>query len=110
MMTTRHRSVGGGTDTEGDIVGIDPHKKTLSACVIDERGGVLDVAHFRVSGDGHRALEAWVRRHGPAATWGIEGASSLGRHTAVFLIERGTTCVTSAPTAPTSEAGDATRA
>ena len=88
-MTTRRTRTGGAKDTEGNTVGIDPHKKTLSACIIDERGGVLDVGHFKVSGDGHRALEAWVRRHGPVATWGIEGASSLGRHTSIFLIDRG---------------------
>jgi transposase len=88
-MTTRRRRIDGAKDTAGNTVGIDPHKKTLSACIIDERGGVLDVAHFKVSGDGHRALEAWARRHGPVATWGIEGASSLGRHTSIFLIERG---------------------
>ena len=88
MTTSRTRS-GGAKDTAANTVGIDPHKKTLSACIVDERGGVLDVAHFKVSGDGHRALEAWARRHGPVASWGIEGASSLGRHTSIFLIERG---------------------
>jgi transposase len=86
---TRHWKISGAKDAEGNTVGIDPHKKTLSACIIDERGGLLDVAHFKVSGAGHRALEAWARRHGPVATWGIEGAGSLGRHTAIFLIERG---------------------
>ena len=45
--------------------------------------------HFRVSGDGHRALEAWARQFGPIARWGIEGASSWGRHTAMFLVGRG---------------------
>lgn len=88
-MTTRHKRISGAKDAQGNIVGIDPHKKTLSACIIDERGGVLDVAHFKVSGDGHRALEAWAGSCGPVATWGIEGASSLGRHTSIFLIERG---------------------
>jgi transposase len=88
-MTTSRTRIGGAKDTAANTVGIDPHKKTLSACIVDERGGVLDVAHFKVSGDGHRALEAWARRHGPVASWGIEGASSLGRHTSIFLIERG---------------------
>src|SRR5207302_6717253 len=45
--------------------------------------------HFRVSGDGHRALEAWARQFGPIARWGVEGASSWGRHTAMFLTGRG---------------------
>jgi hypothetical protein len=42
-----------------------------------------------VSGDGHRALEAWARQFGQIARWGVEGASSWGRHTAVFLVGRG---------------------
>ena len=43
-------------DHAGNVVGIDPHKRTLTAVVVDARGGVLAGEHFRVSGDGHRAL------------------------------------------------------
>ena len=74
---------------EENDVGIDPHKKTLTASVLDCRGGVVSTATFKVSGVGHRALEAWALQLGPVRRWGIEGASSLGRHSAVFLIERG---------------------
>jgi len=76
-------------DHAGNVVGVDPHKRSLSATVVDPRGGMLASEHFRVSGDGHRALEAWARQFGPIARWGIEGASSWGRHTAVFLARRG---------------------
>lgn len=72
-----------------NVVGIDPHKRTLTATVVDGRGGVLASEHFRVSGDGHRALEAWARSFGPIARFGIEGASGWGRHTTVFLCGRG---------------------
>jgi hypothetical protein len=51
----------GSTDRAGNVVGVDPHKRTLSATVVDERGGIVATAHYNVSGDGHRALEAWVR-------------------------------------------------
>jgi hypothetical protein len=57
--------------------------------VVDPRGGVVACEHFRVSGDGHRALEAWARQFEQIARWGIEGASSWGRHTAVFLAGHG---------------------
>lgn len=70
-------------------VGIDPHKKTLTASVLDCRGGTVATETFKVSGVGHRALEEWANSFGPVRRWGIEGASSLGRHTAVFLIQRG---------------------
>jgi transposase len=78
-----------GPDLAGNVVGIDPHKRSLSAVVVDARGGVLASEHFRVSGAGHRALEAWARAWGPVARWGIENASGWGRHTAVFLCGRG---------------------
>jgi transposase len=76
-------------DHAGNVVGIDPHKRTLTATVVDPRGGVLASEHFRVSGEGHRALEAWARQFGQIARWGIEGSASWGRHTAVFLSGRG---------------------
>ena len=76
-------------DHAGNVVGVDPHKRTLTATVADPRGGILASGHFRVSGDGHRALEAWARQFGQIARWGVEGASSWGRHTAVFLVGRG---------------------
>ena len=76
-------------DHAGNVVGIDPHKRTLTATVVDPRGGVLASEHFRVSGDGHRALEAWARQFGQIARWGIEGSASWGRRTAVYLTGRG---------------------
>jgi hypothetical protein len=76
-------------DHAGNVVGVDPHKRTLTATVVDPRGGVVASEHFRVSGDGHRALEAWARQFGLIARWGIEGASAWGRHTAIFLVGRG---------------------
>ena len=47
-------------DHAGNVVGIDPHERTLTATVADARGGILASAHFRVSGEGHRELEAWA--------------------------------------------------
>ena len=76
-------------DHAGNVVGVDPHKRTLTATVADARGGILASEHFRVSGEGHRELEAWARQFGPIARGGIEGSGSWGRHTAVFLIGRG---------------------
>ena len=69
-------------------VGIDPHKKTLTATVLDGRGGTVATASFKVSGVGHRALVEWATGFGPVRAGGSR-ASGLGRHTAIFLIERG---------------------
>ena len=76
-------------DHAGNVVGIDPHKRTLTATVADPRGGILGSEHFRVSGEGHRELEAWARQFGPIVRWGVENAAGWGRHTAVFLAARG---------------------
>ena len=74
---------------DGARVGIDPHKNTLSAAVVDARGVIVAVEHFKVSGDGHRQLEAWAGQYGPIVTWGVEGAGSWGRHTAQLLVRHG---------------------
>jgi len=73
----------------GNVVGSDPHKRTVTTTVLDGRGGILGTAHHKVSGDGHRAMEAWVLSFGPVVRWGVEGAASWGRHTAMFLCARG---------------------
>ena len=76
-------------DHAGDVVGIDPHKQTLTATVVDPRGGIVASEHFKVSGGGHRALEASARQFGQVARWGVENAAGWGRHTATFLAGRG---------------------
>ena len=76
-------------DRAGNVVGVDPHKRTLTATVLDPRGGIVASEHFRVSGDGHRALEAWAQQFGQIVCFGVEGASGWGRHTAIFLVGRG---------------------
>ena len=62
----------------GNMVGIDPHKHTLSAVVPDGRGGLLAQSHFNVSGEDHRALDKWALGFGPVARWGVESSVLLG--------------------------------
>ena len=50
-----------GPDHAGNVVGIDPHKRTLTATVADARGGILGSAHFRVSGDGQSVISRALR-------------------------------------------------
>jgi len=56
-MGKRSRATADGAEPGGNVVGVDPHKRTLSATVLDERDGVLGTRHFRVSGIGHRELQ-----------------------------------------------------
>lgn len=71
------------------VIGIDPHKHTLTATALNAAGAVLACAHFPTSGEGHQALETWAGQFGTIRRWGIEGASGYGRHTTVHLTERG---------------------
>ena len=75
--------------TASNIVGVDPHRKTFTATVLDSRGGELGHAHFPNTRQGHDAGLAWVAGFGPADRWGVEGASGLGRHLAEFLVAAG---------------------
>jgi transposase len=72
-----------------NIVGVDPHRKTLTACVLDERGGQLGHEHFTNTTEGYRAAIKWAVGLGPIGRWGVENASSLGRHLAEFLVAEG---------------------
>ena len=60
-MAAKHRGPGPShllltPDHAGHVVGVDPHKHTLSAVIVDARGGLLAGEHFRVSGDGCRVI------------------------------------------------------
>ena len=84
--------------TATNIVGIDPHRKTFTATLLDERGGEIDHAHFTNNRDGHAAALAWATEFGPVERWGIEGASGLGRPLAEFLVAAAVTCAKCHPT------------
>ena len=75
--------------TEHNIVGVDPHRMTFTATVLDSRGGELGHAHFPNTRQGHEAGLAWAAGFGSAERWGVEGASGLGRHLAEFLVAAG---------------------
>jgi transposase len=75
--------------TASNIVGVDPHRLTFTATVLDSRGGELGHAHFPNTRQGHDAGLAWAAGLGPADRWGVEGASGLGRHLAEFLVAAG---------------------
>ena len=89
---TRVPGVGRHANTDlqpANVVGVDPHKHTLTASVLDPTGGVLGTESFNISGVGHREMETFVLEFGPVRTWAIEGASGYGRHTAMFLVRAG---------------------
>jgi hypothetical protein len=89
-----------GGDRAGTVVGIDPHKHTVTALVIDGRGGVVGGEHFKISGDGHGALEARALSFGAVARWGVETPpAGVGTPRSTWPAAA-MTCATCAPTAP----------
>jgi hypothetical protein len=72
----------------GSVAGADPHRQTVSVTVLNERGGLLGTKHFKVwcRASGDVGVGAVVRS---GYSVRIENASGIGRHTAMFLIERG---------------------
>jgi transposase len=71
-----------------DAIGIDTHKETLAACLVDELGAALDERTFDNDPSGHRALLDWAAMS-PAARIGVEGSSSFGAPAARFLVGAG---------------------
>lgn len=70
------------------MIGIDPHKGSHTAVVVDRSEEVLDT--IRVEADGHQRdlLLAWAARFSPR-TWAVEGASGLGAMLAQQLVAAG---------------------
>jgi transposase len=71
------------------VIGIDPHKRGLSAVALDSRGGVLGQWHGEASRRGVDALRAWAAEHAPSAVWAIEGSTGLGRRLTIALLSAG---------------------
>ena len=70
------------------VAGIDSHKDTLAACVIDEAGRPVEHQTFDNTPQGHRKAIGWLRRHDVGRV-GIEGSGSYGRPLAVRLAAQG---------------------
>jgi transposase len=69
--------------------GIDSHKDTLAACLVDQTGRHLAAAGFPNTPVGHRQLAAWLDRHAAVTRVGIEGGANLGAALARFLADQG---------------------
>lgn len=72
------------------VVGVDTHKDSHSAAVVNATGGVISALDVIASEAGYRRLLALANRyaHGRRA-WAIEGTGSYGSGLAAFLAERG---------------------
>ena len=72
------------------VAGIDPHKRTFTVAVLDERGGLHGVASFATSEQGLAVALAWLGEVGfDLVRVGVEGSAWLGNQVATFLAAAG---------------------
>jgi transposase len=72
------------------VIGMDPHKRSATIGVIDERENVLAQGRFGTDTDGYRRMLAAGRRF-PQRIWAVEGCNGIGRHIAQRLVGDGET-------------------
>jgi transposase len=71
------------------IGGVDTHKRTHYAAVIDDNGRELGHHEFPANARGYGALLAWMRALGHVRAIGVESSGSFGATLTRFLIEAG---------------------
>lgn len=74
------------------VIGIDPHKSSVTASAIDSLGCQLAVRRFVVNAGTAKQLLGWAEQW-PERRFAIEGANGLGRGIAQILVARGESVV-----------------
>lgn len=69
------------------VIGIDPHKSSITASAIDSSGCQLAVRRFVVNAGTAKQLLGWVAQW-PERRFAIEGANGVGRGIAQILVAR----------------------
>ena len=70
------------------MIGVDPHKGSHTAVVVDRNEAVLDTIRVDADCQQRERLLAWAARFEPR-TWAVEGASGLGAMLAQQLVAAG---------------------
>src|SRR4051794_2625351 len=73
------------------IVGVDPHKKSVTIEAVDENGTVLARGRFGTDTAGYRLMVKHVCEEWPHHRWAVEGAQGVGRPLAQRLLAGGQT-------------------
>ena len=74
--------------TERVVIGMDPHKRSVTIEVMGAEESVLGSRRFGTDVAGFKAMTAYVKRW-PDRVWAIEGCNGIGRHVAMRLIADG---------------------
>ena len=79
---------------DGFVVGgVDTHRDTHTAAVVDAAGRLLGHRQFRADPGGYRQLLDWLRGHGPLHNVGVEGTGVYGAGLARHLAAQGVAMV-----------------
>jgi hypothetical protein len=84
------------------IIGVDPHKRSATIEIINEREQAVGGGRFAADRDGCQAMLAAGRKHADRL-WAVEGCSGIGRHVAQRLVADGETVV-DVPAKPSARA------
>jgi transposase len=74
----------------GVVIGMDPHKRSATIEIINDREQVLGQGRFTTDTDGYRQMLAMARRW-PDRIWAVEGCNGIGKHLAQRLVADGET-------------------
>jgi transposase len=72
------------------IIGMDPHKRSATIEVIDDRGDTIGSGKFGTDQSGYAEMLAAGRRFADRV-WAVEGCNGVGRHIAHRLVHDGET-------------------
>ena len=71
------------------IIGVDPHKRSVSIEARDRQEMLLATGRFATDNREYRAMLQFARRQWPHRVWAIEGANGIGRPIAQRLLADG---------------------
>jgi transposase len=74
------------------IIGMDPHKRSATIEIINDREKILAQGRFGTDRDGYRTMLQLGRKH-KDRVWAVEGCNGIGRHIAQRLLADGETVV-----------------
>ncbi len=89
------------------VIGVDTHKDTHTAAVVDALGGVREHATMAAGAAGYDAMLGWAREAAPGRRiWAIEGTGSFGAGlTACLLAAEEWVCEVDRPKRPSRKGG-----
>jgi transposase len=75
------------------VIGVDPHKKSVTIEAVDEHAQVLATGRFGTDTTGYRLMLRYVRQQWPHRRWAVQGAGGVGRPLAQRRLADGETVV-----------------